>query len=553
MRNFCKIRLAIWLFIITVSLPASLSAQNVELDVIERSLENGMKILMVERHDSPTVALYLRFRVGGVDDPQGRTGIAHLLEHMMFKGTKIYGTTDFPAEVPWMEKIDGIYWELDRERRKRSSAFEKSDEAPAATQDEDKAEAQNENDENKDETRIGQLDQEMADALRQQREYIVKDELWQTYQRLGGTHLNASTGRDSTQYFVQLPSNQLEVWAFLESDRLANPVFREFYPERDVVHEERRMRTDTRPSGLLWEVFHSTAFQSHSYRNPVIGWAGDLDNMTREEVLEYFKTFYAPNNAIAAIVGDIDPDKTMAIMEKYFGPLQAQILPRRSITEEPRQRGERRVTISLDAQPQMHIGYHIPQIGHEDSYALDVLGQLLSGVSRGSRTGRLYKSLVLEKKVALRASAGPMTSLYPSLFVFSATPARGKSSQELEEAIYEEIVKLQQEPPSEEELTRVRNAVDASAIRSLRSNFGIARVIAASDHLAGSWRYVLTEREKLKAVTAEDVQSVAKKYFGEENRTVAELKSKSPSGGAATALSASPGRSESTPGLEGRQ
>ncbi|MEE8177527.1 MAG: pitrilysin family protein [Acidobacteriota bacterium] len=523
MRNFRKLCLAIWLFII----PASLSAQNVELDVVERSLENGMKILMVERHDSPTVALYLRFRVGGVDDPQGRTGIAHLLEHMMFKGTKIYGTTDFPAEVPLMEKIDGIYWELDRERRKRGSALAETDEAPAATQDATR-------DATKEETRIGQLDQEMAETLQQQREYIVKDELWQTYQRLGGTRLNASTGRDSTQYFLQLPSNQLEVWAFLESDRLANPVFREFYPERDVVHEERRMRTDTRPSGLLWEVFNSTAFQSHSYRNPVVGWAGDLDNMTREEVLEYFKTFYAPNNAIAAIVGDIDPDKTMAVMEKYFGPLQAQTLPRRSITEEPRQQGERRVTISLDAQPQMHIGYHIPQIGHEDSYALDVLGQLLSGVSRNSRTGRLYKSLILKKKVALQASAGPMTSLYPSLFVFSATPARGKSSQELEEAIYEEIGKLQQEPPNEEELIRVRNAVDASAIRSLRSNFGIARVIAASEHLAGSWRYVLTEREKLKAVTAEDVQNVAKIYFGEENRTVAEIKSKSRTGGAAT-------------------
>ncbi len=538
MRNFRKLCWAIWLFII---IPASLSAQNVELDVVERSLENGMKILMVERHDSPTVALYLRFRVGGVDDPQGRTGIAHLLEHMMFKGTKIYGTTDFQTEVPWMQKIDRVYLELDRERRKRGSVFEELNEVPNATQDAAKV-ADKVAD--KDETRIGQLEQEMADALQQQREYIVKDELWQTYQRLGGTRLNASTGRDSTQYFVQLPSNQLEVWAFLESDRLANPVFREFYPERDVVHEERRMRTDTRPSGLLWEVFNSTAFQSHSYRNPVVGWAGDLDNMTREEVLGYFKTFYAPNNAIAAIVGDIDPDKTMAIMEKYFGPLQAQTLPRRSITEEPQQRGERRVTVSLDAQPQMHIGYHIPQIGHEDSYALDVLGQLLSGVSRNSRTGRLYKNLVLGKKVALQADAGPMTSLYPSLFVISATPVRRKSSQELEEAIYEEIDKLQQEPPSEEELTRVRNAVDASAIRSLRSNFGIARVIAASEHLAGSWRYVLAEREKLKAVTAEDVQNVAKKYFAEENRTVAEIQSKSQQDGAAdTPPPASAGRS----------
>ena len=530
MRNLCKIRLAIWLCAGLSMIPASLTAQNVELEVIERSLENGMKILMVERHDSPTVALYLRFRVGGVDDPQGQTGIAHLLEHMMFKGSKIYGTTDFQAEGPLMAEIDRIYLELDRERSKRGSAFEKPDEA-----------------------KIGRLEEEMTRALQEQRKYIVKDELWQTYQRLGGTRLNASTGRDSTQYFVQLPSNQLEVWAFLESDRIANPVFREFYPERDVVQEERRMRTDTNPRGLLWEAFNSAAFQAHPYRNPVVGWAGDLDNMTREEVLEYFKTFYAPNNIIAAIVGDIDPDKTFAIMEKYFGPLPAQPLSRRSITEEPRQQGERRVTLSLDAQPQLHIGYHIPQIGHQDSYALDVLAQLLSGVSRDSRTGRLYKSLVLEKKVALQADAGPMTSLYPNLFVFSATPARGKTSQELEEAFYEEVGKLQQELPGEDELTRVRNAVDASAIRSLRSNFGIARIIATSEHLAGSWRYVLEEREKLKAVTAEDVQSVAKKYFGEENRTVAELKSKSRRGGAATEPSSSPGRSETPRGLEDTQ
>ncbi|MBI4463690.1 MAG: insulinase family protein [Acidobacteria bacterium] len=484
-----------------LALPAFLAGQELKLDVVERTLKNGMKVLMVERHDSPTVALYLRFRVGGVDDPQGKTGIAHLLEHMMFKGTTTYGTTDYEAEIPLMEKIDQVYAELQAERRKLDSPFEKADEG-----------------------KISQLEQQMATLQEEQKNFVVNDELWQTYQRLGGVALNASTGNDSTQYFVQLPSNQLEVWAYLEADRLANPVFREFYAERDVVHEERRMRTDTQPPSLLWETFRATAFLAHSYRNPIIGWPSDIDNLTREEVLRYFQTFYAPNNCIVAIVGDIDPSRTMTILEKYFEPIPAQTLPARTITEEPPQRGERRTTLVMDAQPQLHIGYHIPQIGHEDSYALDVLGQLLGGVDRGSRTGRLYRSLVLEKKVALGADASAETSLYPNLFVISVTPAQGKTIEEVERAVYEEIRKLETDPPTDVELTRVRNAADASLVRALRTNFGIARVIASVEHVAGDWRYLFEERDRIKAVTAEQVQQAAKKYLNERNRTVAELR-----------------------------
>ena len=484
------------------------AAPDVELNVIERTLKNGMRILMVERHDSPTVALYLRFKVGGVDDPQGKTGIAHLLEHMMFKGTQTYGTTNFKTEVPLMEKIDRTYAELDRELRKHDSTHEKPDEA-----------------------KIKKLKEEMAAALQEQKKHVVSDEQWQTYQRLGGVGLNASTGNDSTQYFVQLPSNQLEVWAYLESDRLANPVFREFYSERDVVHEERRMRTDTQPTGLLWENFQAAAFLAHSYRNPIIGWASDIDHLRREEVLQYFKTFYSPNNMIVSIVGDIDPNRTLAILEKYFGLLPSQVLPPRNITDEPPQHGERRVLVEADAQPRFHIGYHVPQIGHEDSYALDVLGQVLSGASERSRTGRLYKSLVLEKKLALDVDAGGMSSLYPTLFVISATPAQGKTVQEVEKAIYDEVQKIQTEPPTDEELTRVRNGVDASLLRAMRSNFGLARVIASTEHLAGTWRYLFTEREKIKAVTADEVQRMAKKYLTEENRTVAELRQKAGGGG----------------------
>ena len=494
-----------WLLALCLAgaLPVGVAAQEVELNVVERTLKNGMRVLMVERHDNPTVSLYMLFKVGGVNDPEGKTGIAHLLEHMMFKGTKAYGTTNYKAELPLMDQIDRTYAELAAERAKLDFPLQRADEE-----------------------KIRRLEERLQTLQEEQKQYIVTDELAQTYQRLGGVGLNASTGDDSTQYFVSLPSNQLEVWAMLESDRIANPVFREFYSERDVVHEERRMRTDTNPDGLLWENFAATAFQAHPYRNPVVGWPSDIDNLTREEVLQYFKTYYAPNNAIAAIVGDIYPAKTMALMEKYFGSIPAQRQPRRHLSQEPEQQGERGVVVSFDAQPQFYIGYHTPPTGHEDTYALDVLAQLLSGVTRSSRTGRLYRSLVLDKKVALGADASSSTQLYPSLFLITATPAQGKTIAEVETAIYEEIEKLQQSPPTEEELTLVRNAADASFVRALRSNTGIARIIAYVEYIAGSWRYLLTEQEKLKAVTAEQVQQVAKKYFSEHNRTVAELRPK---------------------------
>jgi predicted Zn-dependent peptidase len=479
----------------------SLCAQNVELNVVERTLKNGMTVLMVERHDAPTVALYLQFKVGGVDDPAGKTGIAHLLEHMMFKGTKTFGTTNYPAEIPLMEKIDRLYRELAVERAKGRTPLHAADE-----------------------NKIQDLQEQLRALQEEQKQYIVSDELSQAYQRLGGVGMNASTGDDSTQYFVQLPSNQLEVWAMLEADRIANPIFREFYPERDVVHEERRMRTDTNPRGLLWENFIATAFLAHPYRQPVVGWASDIDGMTREEVLQYFKTFYAPNNAIVTIVGDIDPEKTVGLLEKYFGAIPPQPQAARAITQEPEQRGERRVMVTYDAQPQLYIGFHIPQTGHEDTFALDVMAQLLTGVTRGSRTGRLYRSLVLDKQVALDADAGASTSLYPNLFIITATPAQGKSVQEVEQAIYAEIEKLQEELATPEEIDRVRNAADASFIRALRSNMGIARMISYVEYVAGDWRFLFTEREKLKSVTAEQVQQVARRYFSPQNRTVAELR-----------------------------
>jgi predicted Zn-dependent peptidase len=488
------------LLMAVVASQAQTPAPSFQLNVVDHTLKNGMRVLMVERHESPTVALYMLFKVGAVNDPQGKTGIAHMLEHMMFKGTPTFGTTNYKAEQPIMEKINKVYAALAAERAKRESPFLKADEE-----------------------KIKQMEAEMKDLQKQQEQYVVTDEFSQAQERLGGVGANASTGPDATDYFVSLPSNQLEVWAYLESDRIANPVFREFYPERDVVHEERRLRTDNNPDGLLWERFNATAFSAHPYRNPLVGWPSDIDNLTREEVLQYFKTYYSPNNAVVVIVGDIQPDKTVALMEKYFGRIPAQTLPPRHITDEPEQLGERRVVVRFDAQPDLMMGYHIPASGADDTYALDVMGSILTGVTRGSRTGRLYRSLVLDKKVALSASAGANTSLYPNLFLFSVTPAPGKSTAEVEKAVYEEIEKLQKELPTAEEMERVRNSVDASMIRALRSNMGVARMLASVEHEAGDWKYIYKDIEKSKAVTAEQVREVARKYFKSENRTVAEL------------------------------
>ncbi len=489
---------------------------SLSIDVVEHRLENGMTVLMVERHDTPTVATYLQFDVGGVDDPKGQTGIAHLLEHMMSKATETFGTSDCEAEKPLMARLDRLWAEFDRERTKRHSPLEVADEA-----------------------RIREIEEEIAQVSAGQKQHIIKNELWQAYQRLGGTGLNASTGEDSTQYYVQLPSNQLKVWAYLESDRLAHPVFREFYSERDVVHEERRLRTDTQPAGLFGEAFQGMAYVAHPYRNPVVGWPSDIDATVREEVLEYFRTYYAPNNCVAAIVGDIDPKVVIALMEQTFGKIPGRSPPRRSITKEPDHQGERRFTMRLESAPQLRVGYPAPAAGHEDSFALSVASRVLSGSAgfggggggrRGGRgggggTGRLFKGLVLEQKIALNAGANVSFGRYPGLFNLSATPAPGVSLGDLEKALDQALERFKSEPPTEEELARVRNAEDAAFVRRLRTNNGIAGAIARAKTLAGDWRFLLRERDAIKAVTADDVVRVANKYLVPEHRTVGFLES----------------------------
>ncbi|MFI5338891.1 MAG: M16 family metallopeptidase [Candidatus Methylomirabilales bacterium] len=303
--------------------PAS-APEDIRLPITEHTLKNGMRFLIVERHDSPTFAAYLRVQVGSVNETPGLTGMAHLPEHMMFKGTTLFGTLDPERELPILDKIDARYRVLQAEKAKGNLPGGTADAAAVAA-----------------------LEKETAALEAEARQCIVPNELWEIYRRNGGVRLNASTSREGTQYFMSLPSNRLELWALLESDRMRNPVFREFHAEREVVQEERRQRVDTNPRGQLLEAALATAFVALPYRHPVIGWPNELENLTRPQAREFFRTYYAPNNVLAVLVGDLDPAAVIRMVERYFGSIPAQPIPPPLPLEEPPQPGERRIRVEF--------------------------------------------------------------------------------------------------------------------------------------------------------------------------------------------------------------
>lgn len=465
------------------------------LPVTAHTLTNGMRLLIVERRDSPTFAAYIRFRVGSVNEPAGQTGLAHLLEHMMFKGTRRFGTTGDPAEQPLLERIDRLYAALQDER-----AAGRHSHPP-------------------DPARMTALQKEIAEAEAEAKRFVVRNEIFDIYRRHGGVRLNASTSRDGTQYYISLPKNRLELWALLESDRIRDPVFREFYTEREVVQEERRQRVDTSPRGQLMEAAVATAFAAVPYRHPVIGWPGELESLTRPQAEAYFRTYYAPNNALAILVGDLDPAETIRVMERYFGPIPAQTLPTAPAFAEPPQVGERRLTIEFPAEPQLLMLYQAPPLGHPDTYPLSVLGSLLGE----GRTSRLHKRLVEEKRLASSVSAGPWFLRYAGLFIVQATPRAPHTLAELEAAIEQELALVRAELPTARELGRVRNQLDTGLIRTLGSNAGLASTLGNAWALTGRWLAAWEDRDRIQAVTADDVLASAKRYLVTRQRTVAHL------------------------------
>lgn len=465
--------------------------QKLELDVHEHILDNGIKLLMLEKHDVPIVSLRIVYKVGSVNERPGITGASHLFEHMMFKGTKIFGIKDFDKERPLLKREDEIMAEIRLEKSKGSKA---------------------------DKDKLAQLENELNEVWLEQRELIVKDEMWGIYLKNGATGLNASTGNDATYYYCNLPSNKLELWAFMESDRMQNLVLREFYSERDVVMEERRLRTDNSPFGLLIEQLNAATYTAHPYGWPVIGWMSDLENIKKEDVAKYFEQYYTPNNAVLVVVGDINPDDIIVLIEKYFGGIPRQPPPPKVTTVEPEQRGERRIFVEYDANPVLAIAYHKPAIGHPDQYVMDVIEAVLSN----GRTSRLYKSLIEDKRIAVSANAYGGPSKYADSFIFFCTPRNPHTVEEVEAELYVELEKLKTTPVTEHELQKIKNQLEASFIRSLESTSGLASEIASYEAIYG-WRYINTLVEKTLSVTPEDIIRVANKYFTKTNSTVAIL------------------------------
>ncbi|MFQ5597913.1 MAG: M16 family metallopeptidase [Nitrospiria bacterium] len=477
-----------------VLIPVGVWAQSLADRVVEHTLLNGLRILMVERHQVPTISFRIIYKVGSADEVNGITGVAHLYEHMAFKGTQRIGTRNYEAETKSILRIEQVYQEIAREKGKGPKADPKRLETLAAE----------------------------FDALQEAaRKWVVPNELADIYDRNGASGFNASTSRDVTNYMVSLPANRLPLWIAIESDRMANPVMREFYKEREVVLEERRRSVETSPGGKLYETFLSTAFAAHPYGNPILGWPSDVGTLSATETERFFKTYYGPSNTVIAMVGDFKTDAVIPLLERSFGQIPTAPAPPPVVTVEPPQRGERRVEVEDNANPRLLIGFHKPNLHHPDDPVFDVIDSLLSM----GRTSRLYKKLVVEKKIAVgvSSSAGSPGARYSNLFTFSATPRAPHTTEDLEEAIYAELERLKQEAPTQKEMDKVITNIDASLVRSLRSNSGLAGQLGYFEAVAGDWRYILRNRDAIAKVTAEDVMRVAKTYFTKKNRTVARL------------------------------
>jgi predicted Zn-dependent peptidase len=475
-------------------IPGLLFGQNLqefEKKVTTFTLANGLTFVVIERHDAPVVSFHTYVNAGAVDDPKGRTGLAHMFEHMAFKGTPNIGSKNWPAEKKALEEIEQVYDRLDAERNKAFRA---------------------------DPRKIEALQAEVKAAIEKADSYVESNEYDRIVESNGGVGLNAGTAEDQTTYFYSFPANRIELWFLLESERFLRPVFREFYKERDVVREERRMRIESSPQGQLVEALSSTAFAAHPYKNSPAGWASDIENLRASEAEAFYQRYYGPSNLTISIAGDVNPAQAKKLAEKYFGRIPARPAPPVVTTVEPPQNGEKRVMVASPAQPFLVIAYKRPDQYSKDNAALDVLEQILSG----GRTSIIYREMVRDKKIALGAAsyATYPGGKYPGLFLFFVVPNTGHTVEENEKDVYEIIDRVKKEKPDAVALQRVKTNLRAALIQKLDSNSGLASELASYQAAYGDWRKLFTELDEYNQVTADDVQRVAQKYLLESTRTV---------------------------------
>lgn len=460
-------------------------------NISEFTLKNGMKFIVLERHQAPVVSMMLYAKVGAVNEEDGQTGVAHYLEHLAFKGTTKIGTTDYFAEAPLLQEMDAVFDQL--------MTAEKAGDEP----------------------QVAALRSQFDALQAQASKYVEQNKFGQIIEQSGGRGLNATTSADATRYFYSLPSNKLELWMSLESARFLDPVFREFYKEKEVILEERRMRVDNSPIGKIVEKFLEVAFEQHPYRRPVIGYQEDLRTATRQEVAEFFNAYYGPSNLIAAVVGDVDPANVKALAEAYFGRYQARSLPPEVTVQEPPQIEAKSFELTLPSQPWYLEGFHRPGINHPDH----VVYSMIESILVGGRTARMYQDMVEQFQVALNIGSanGFPGDRYDNILLLYGLTAPGHTVEEMAERIDVLLTQLKEETVAAEELQRVKTQARASMLRSLDSNSGMASLLTEYEAKTGDWRNIFDQLKAIEAVTAEDVQRVARDTFVPNNRTVGKL------------------------------
>ncbi len=466
------------------------AAETLQLDVQEFALDNGLTILLVERHQVPTVAVSLTYRVGSADEWTGITGIAHFVEHLYDKGTPMLGTTDPVLEQKLIAQKDEVMTALRAERRSNNPDAEK----------------------------IKALEARYAELKAEHEKIIVSGEIDKLLAEAGADGKNATTSFDRTNYFMSLPANKLELWCAVFSQIMRGPVFREFYEEQQVILEERRRRVDNSAGGALWEALLSTTYAGHPYHHPVLGWPDDMASYTREQVRAFYTRYYAPNRAVLSIVGDVTAKEALALVEKYFGDIPRQPPPQTRRTAEPKPRGEKIVTVEFDAQPRVYSSWLTVPLADPNYIVFDVIAEVMSG----GRTTRLYKRLVEEEQIAVSIWCGIMGLRDTNMFLYGATPKAPHTVQEVDAAVLDEFEKLKTELMDERELQRAKNQLAAGFVRAMESNLDLAKLLGEYEVLIG-WEFLRDYVAKTEAVTAEDVQRVARAYLNRTNRTLAYL------------------------------
>jgi len=489
------------LIMLLAALAAAQDITSFEKRIRVKKLENGLTLIVCERPEAPVFSFFTLVDAGSVQDPMRQTGLAHMFEHMAFKGTDKIGTSDYAAEKPALEKVETAYAAFIAERDKTVG---------------------------RDDAKLKELEKGWKDAIAAADKYVVPNQFGKVVEQNGGQDLNAFTDYDETGYHYSLPSNRLELWAYLESERFLHPVMREFYKERNVVIEERRLRTDSNPIGRLLEQFTAAAFEAHPYHRPTVGWMSDLNSFSATDAKEFFDQYYVPANMVVAVAGDVKAEQVMPILEKYFGRLPMSHKPDETTTAEPPQNSERRVVLQEKTQPLYLEGYHRPDYRTKDDAVFDAITDLMSE----GRTSRLYRALVRDKKIASFSAgfSGLPGIKYPHLFAFYAFPLPGHTPQEVADAIHVEIERLKKEDISDDELKMIKTRTKANLIRSLGDNEGLANQLATYQTRYGDWRELFRSVDRIDKVTKADIRRVANETFNDTNRTVGVIETLSAAG-----------------------